>query len=167
MYDHLYQRGYVREVPGAPMCACVEQMPVVTRADCTQTDVQERWELHIEGFLRVSVADVRVSFKSCQGANGRNNDLKAYFERLVNEGDATRADFSTLQETLVGPRNCPTATADFLSEVNKSLPPPKPVQHPPLTIREGTSYLFSIPSFSLSLANQMPTNRSKQILEAR
>jgi len=27
MFDHLYQRGYAREVPGAPMCGCVEQMP--------------------------------------------------------------------------------------------------------------------------------------------
>jgi hypothetical protein len=26
MYDHLTQRGYVRNVPGAPMCACVEQV---------------------------------------------------------------------------------------------------------------------------------------------
>jgi hypothetical protein len=26
MYDHLYQRGYVKNVPGAPMCGCVEQV---------------------------------------------------------------------------------------------------------------------------------------------
>ena len=26
MYDHLGQRGYVRNVPGAPMCGCVEQV---------------------------------------------------------------------------------------------------------------------------------------------
>ena len=26
MYDHMYQRGYTRNVPGAPMCACVEQV---------------------------------------------------------------------------------------------------------------------------------------------
>jgi len=26
MYDHLHQRGYVRNVPGAPMCACAEQV---------------------------------------------------------------------------------------------------------------------------------------------
>jgi len=36
MYDHLTQRGYVKNVPGSPMCGCVEQMPVVTRADCTE-----------------------------------------------------------------------------------------------------------------------------------
>ena len=26
MRDHFYQRGYVREIPGAPMCACAEQV---------------------------------------------------------------------------------------------------------------------------------------------
>ena len=26
MFDHFYQRGYVREIPGAPMCACAEQV---------------------------------------------------------------------------------------------------------------------------------------------
>lgn len=26
MYDHLAQRGYVRNVPGAPMCGCVEKV---------------------------------------------------------------------------------------------------------------------------------------------
>merc|ERR1711971_852696 len=26
MYDHLHQRGYAKETPGAPMCACAEQV---------------------------------------------------------------------------------------------------------------------------------------------
>jgi hypothetical protein len=26
MFDHFNQRGYVRNVPGAPMCACAEQV---------------------------------------------------------------------------------------------------------------------------------------------
>jgi hypothetical protein len=42
MYDdHMYQRGYVRSVPGAPMCGCVEKMPIVTRADCTEIAAKE------------------------------------------------------------------------------------------------------------------------------
>ena len=32
MYDHLNVRGYVREVPGAPMCSCIEKV----RPDCGQ-----------------------------------------------------------------------------------------------------------------------------------
>ena len=26
LFDHFHQRGYIREVPGAPMCACLEQV---------------------------------------------------------------------------------------------------------------------------------------------
>jgi len=30
MYDHMHQRGYVRNVPGAPMCACAENVSRIT-----------------------------------------------------------------------------------------------------------------------------------------
>lgn len=26
MYDHMYQRGYVENIPGSPMCGCVEHV---------------------------------------------------------------------------------------------------------------------------------------------
>ena len=32
MYDHMYNRGYVRNIPGAPMCGCAEQ--VITSYCC-------------------------------------------------------------------------------------------------------------------------------------
>ena len=66
MYDHLYQRGYVREIPGAPMCACIEQMAVVTRADCTQLDVDETWEFNIDtsGKLDAHIIKVAISATS-------------------------------------------------------------------------------------------------------
>lgn len=34
MYDHLYKRGYVRNIPGAPMCACAEQVSVLCVSVC-------------------------------------------------------------------------------------------------------------------------------------
>ena len=68
MYDHLYQRGYVREIPGAPMCACIEQMAVVSRADCTQLDVDETWEFNIDtsGKLDAHIIKVDIDFNACQ-----------------------------------------------------------------------------------------------------
>ncbi|CAM9282338.1 unnamed protein product [Phaeothamnion confervicola] len=36
--DHMIARGYVGSVPGSPQCACLEDMAVVSRADCTTTD---------------------------------------------------------------------------------------------------------------------------------
>jgi hypothetical protein len=43
LYDHMYQRGYVKNVPGAPMCACAEQMPTVSRSDCTQINFESEF----------------------------------------------------------------------------------------------------------------------------
>jgi hypothetical protein len=45
LYDHMYVRGYVKNVPGAPMCACAEQMPTVSRSDCTQIDFESKLDL--------------------------------------------------------------------------------------------------------------------------
>ena len=42
LYDHMYVRGYVKNIPSAPMCACAEQMPTVSRADCTQIDFESK-----------------------------------------------------------------------------------------------------------------------------
>merc|ERR1719510_2147348 len=51
MFDAFYKRGYVKNVPGAPMCGCLEQMPVVSRADCVELHVTEsvKWEIAIVG----------------------------------------------------------------------------------------------------------------------
>jgi len=29
MYDHMYQRGYVENIPGSPMCGCVEHVSII------------------------------------------------------------------------------------------------------------------------------------------
>ena len=43
LYDHMYTRGYVKNIPSAPMCACAEQMPTVSRSDCTQIDFESEF----------------------------------------------------------------------------------------------------------------------------
>lgn len=37
LHDGLHRRGYVHAMPGAPMCACIEQMPTMSQAGCTQS----------------------------------------------------------------------------------------------------------------------------------
>ena len=87
MYDHMHQRGYVENVPGAPMCGCVEKMPMATRSDCTQVDVTEDYSVVYDGKSIVATMDkVEVDFNACQGKNNRNNDLYAYTHRLYEEG---------------------------------------------------------------------------------
>lgn len=118
MYDHLTQRGYVRSVPGAPMCACVEQMPVVTRSDCTQVDIESEtaeFSFGDEG-LRVAITDLEIEFNACQGANNNNNDLAAYYQRLVEESKISSSKHEVFKETVVGETYCPEAIDSFLSD---------------------------------------------------
>lgn len=112
MYDHLSQRGYARDIPGSPMCGCVEQMPVVTRSDCTQTDVTQTYVFtydHSTTNFKVAVENINVDFNSCQGLNNRNNDLSAYVARLVTEDKITESQQNKLKEHLVENGNCPRA----------------------------------------------------------
>eukprot|EP00752_Nemacystus_decipiens_P012630 g11186.t1 len=37
-FDHRDRRGYYGNLPGAPMCGCIEDMPIVSEADCTTYD---------------------------------------------------------------------------------------------------------------------------------
>merc|ERR1740139_821588 len=110
MYDHLHQRGYVKETPAAPMCACAEQMPTATRSDCTQIDVDEKYriEFSAEEYSAVLI-DIEIDFNGCNGKNNRNNDLAAYVRRLVDEGKITADQRYALSEHLVENNNCPMA----------------------------------------------------------
>ncbi|CAN0451299.1 unnamed protein product [Pylaiella littoralis] len=39
-FDHKNDRGYYGNLPGAPMCGCIEDMPEVSRADCSTPRVE-------------------------------------------------------------------------------------------------------------------------------
>ena len=111
LYDHFYTRGYVRNVPGAPMCGCAEQMPVVSRSDCTEMSINETYRYFYDGVtgtgFRVVLRSAAIEYNACQGANNTNNDLEAYYERLVSEGRADTTELEALQERLVGDCSAP------------------------------------------------------------
>lgn len=93
MYDHLSQRGYVREVPGAPMCACLEQMPAVSESDCTEMDITETYTFSIDGGgnAAAKITSVDIEYNACT-----NNELRDRFDELTEEGfttEETRAVF--------------------------------------------------------------------------
>lgn len=120
MYDHLRARGYVREVPGAPMCGCIEQMPTVTRSDCTEVEIREVFNFVYEPnalTFRATITDARVEFNACQGLNGNNNNLQAYYEKLVADGEVDPDRSTTkIDKFLVGEDNCAPAITDLLKE---------------------------------------------------
>jgi hypothetical protein len=103
MYDHMHQRGYVKNIPGMPMCGCMEQMPMATRSDCTQVDLTEDWRMEFDattGKFTGVLEKVEVDFNACQGRGGRNNDLWAYAARLYDEGRLSRHRFGVVGRVL-------------------------------------------------------------------
>lgn len=120
MFDHLYQRGYVKNVPGAPMCGCTEQMPVVSRADCTQVSVRQDVTFSFAPQLTVVYQDAyEVAFDKCRAPDAPNNDLGAFYTRLVNEDRARVGNLQRLQRTLVGRGNCTNVIDDFVAGLNE------------------------------------------------
>jgi len=97
MYDHMYQRGYVQNIPGAPMCGCVEQMPTVSRSDCTQIDITETIKITFDPEavtpFQSELTHIDVDFNACQGIDNRNNDLWAYIARLYYDGHVTSKQY--------------------------------------------------------------------------
>jgi len=116
MYDHFTQRGYVRNVPGSPMCGCVEKMSVVSRSDCTEIDGSFEYKIcWNNGHFEVT-CEAKVDFIACRGGEGRNNnDLEAYYKRLIQEGEIDD-EFNKFQETVVGEGQCRDRTIEFLQE---------------------------------------------------
>ena len=71
------------------MCGCIDQMPLVTRADCTQTNVDETYTFVVtNGVFSTSVTNIAVTFQACQATT--NNDLNSYWKK-INAANATRA----------------------------------------------------------------------------
>jgi len=114
MFDHMRNRGYVRNIPGAPMCACVEQMPTVSRSDCTQIDVlEEKYKIvHHPGTndFTAELTKSEIAFNSCRGRYNRNNDLHAYVAKLVEQGKLSNDQRASLDKYIVGNGRCDQAT---------------------------------------------------------
>jgi len=55
MYDHMRNRGYVRNIPGAPMCGCVEQVGPIPIVPCLWFDESH---LVFEMFLDASCVSI-------------------------------------------------------------------------------------------------------------
>ncbi|CAM9616366.1 unnamed protein product [Scytosiphon promiscuus] len=66
-FDHRDRRGYYGNIDGAPMCACVEDMPQVSEADCTTYNEDETND---------------NTYAACT-----NNDLRTRYEELYPTGE--------------------------------------------------------------------------------
>jgi len=111
----LIEHGYVEQVPGAPMCGCVESMPVVSRADCTELEVNQYINVRYRGKYERFTAKVNItniSYSPCSGKT--SNDFSSYFRSLVDAGKATVVQEVKFNQQIVGAEKCGTAIGDFL-----------------------------------------------------
>jgi len=140
MYDHMYQRGYVRNVPGAPMCGCVEKMPKVSRSDCTEIDAEEQWLFTWDteaGAFSAELEKSELNFNACRGYQNNNNNLEAFYRRLAAEDRVSFEDFSKFKETVVGDNRCQRTIDSDIIDVGFEYVP-DPYQMSKYTQKEGS-----------------------------
>jgi hypothetical protein len=111
LYASMWQtatKGYMGNVPGAPMCACVEQMPVVTEAACVTasgTGLNYQFIVDQDTGEVSATHSVTMSYEDC-------GDLKTHVQ-TVHSGSSIAEDIG---ENLVGPGNCDVENADYLND---------------------------------------------------
>jgi len=91
------------------------QMPVVSRSDCTEIDAAETVEFSFDMESReftFNILAANVSFNACRAA--QNNDLAAYYDKLLSEGRVTQAQKAAFDKIIVGNNNCGAAITSFL-----------------------------------------------------
>ncbi|CAM9294667.1 unnamed protein product, partial [Ectocarpus sp. 6 AP-2014] len=69
--NHVDEKAYTGNIPGAPVCHCLEEMPEVSRADCTQYRTAD---LAGSDFMACSKNDLRRAYKELY-PTGRGRDL--------------------------------------------------------------------------------------------
>ena len=109
----MYTRGYVEKtVPNefVPMCGCIEDMPPVSRADCTEVNVMSAFSVSQDtgGSLYAEPSsELNVNYAACQGIDfttgaAANNDLASYTNVLVRDGKMKPRSQRAIFDTLVG-----------------------------------------------------------------
>ncbi len=108
-FGTLLNKKYVKNIPGAPMCGCLEQMPVVTNSSCRQVTVtNEQWQLtNSGGKLTFKQLSATVSFNDC------GQTLLSYY---TNANVSSSAEQAQVALRIVGPGGCTAANTNFTSE---------------------------------------------------
>jgi len=99
METNLYEKALVKNIPGAPLCGCAEQMPIVDNADCVEP--VESYTIDTNGDVKVN-----ITWKSC------GTDLSTYYDSL----DRTDMEKYFVKKQIVGSGNCPDAAASFMND---------------------------------------------------
>lgn len=142
MSDHLHDRGYVRNVQGSPMCGCVENMPIVSRSDCTEISAKEFYKFTLpdndDGEITASLDYVDIDFNACRAS--KNNNLERFVQRLRDEGRLSKAKYYDVRNTIVGDNQCSAAIEDLIFEKGYKL---QSSEYPGWTMLYGRGTMIS------------------------
>ena len=106
----MYNRGYVKNWYDAPMCHCIEDMPVVARSDCSEVKLDSNFHIAVAKHgVEIEMDGVYFEFQACQGYNpgakantAQNNDLRAKIERMYREKKIDKHIVENIDDKLVG-----------------------------------------------------------------
>jgi hypothetical protein len=108
MVEHVYSEGFVEEIPGAPMCGCVEKMPVVTEVpSCTDIEVTQQVIVRFDHTIDEIIAEVNVSSVTTTDCDGKS--LPEHYATLSTPGEQ-----EALGKIIVGDGQCTAAIGSFL-----------------------------------------------------
>lgn len=108
---NLYDQGYVRPVPGAPLCGCSAKMPVISEADCVEVVVDELYNFVFSPDQDTVVDNqgfTKISFKECSGGS-----LLSKVDELLADGKISSASANRFRDNVVG--DCETAINNLRS----------------------------------------------------
>merc|ERR1711982_190405 len=112
--NNFYNNGNVEQVPAAPMCGCIDRMPVVTNAKCLDAKaatsfVNVTYNSALED-LEATFTLGDVTYSECSEGN-----LLDPYKALAAEGKAQVEDVAFMESRIVGSGNCKDATNSFLA----------------------------------------------------
>lgn len=108
MAEHVYSKGFVEEIPGAPMCGCIEKMPVVTEVpSCTDIEVTQQVTVRFDHIIDEIIAEVDVSSVKTTNCDGKS--LPEHYATLSTSGEQ-----EALGKIIVGDGQCTAAIGNFL-----------------------------------------------------
>lgn len=104
MMTNLYDDGYVKNIPGAPLCGCVEQMPIVSNVKCTKA---------IEGYtIDTSTGEISVNIS---WADCGTSDLATYYDTLASK-DPIEKEYMHSRIVGTDAGQCEAAAKSFMND---------------------------------------------------
>jgi len=101
MTTNLFEKGYVKNIPGAPLCGCVEQMPIIDNAACVM--VNEGYDMDTNGNV-----SIHIGWEEC------GTDLASFYEDGLDGRSEVEKYF--VRSKIVGADNCAAASLSFMND---------------------------------------------------